>query len=721
MVWNSRRNHRLRRAALGMALLTGALSSGASLAQPKQFVSLTDMRSTCGSTASGGLNSPVGPLMFDGAGNLFATAQQGGQGGGGMFSLSPSGALQVLDQLPSSPRSFLWAQGPDGNFYGVTASTASPSSGAIIRMTPSGAITTLYTFSNTNGSGLNADGSDPNIVIAAADGNLYGVTDRGGANGHGTLFKLSLSGAMTTLSSRLSTDGDLVTVLIQGADGNFYGAAADGGANGAGTVFQFTSAGVTTVLHTFGGLDASQHNTDGAYPSALTRAPDGTLYGTTQMGDVAGNGNVFTIAANGTFSVLHTFAVTDGAGANADGASPRSLIRGPDGNLYGAAAQGGHAGTGTLFKMTSTGTYTSLHQFSALSSFYNLDGAGPATLIFGGDGFLYGGTYGGGCNGAGKLFKLDPMGYRPDDFDGSGAADLLQFDGSTHQLQVSLMNGANVTGSYTTAITAGYYPVAVGDFDGDGAVDILWTSANNDLYMWFGKVGASGFRAAYAGSYPAGWKVFGAGDINGDGQADILWINQSTNQIAYWLMNGSTRIGSLIAPYTSGYYPVSTGDFDGDGLVDIAWTSAKNDLYIWFGNARGHTGFISRYVTTYPAGWSIVGRGDIDGDGRDDLVWMYNSGTKWGYWLMNGANIKLTVTKSTTIGNTIAAVGDFDGDGLADIIWNIGNGATLEYWKNSSALDVNGSLHTSFSPATLNGFNAAMPVFNSGVSSAITH
>lgn len=701
-------------------MVAGVLISGIGIAQPTQFVQLADLPGSC-DTFNGGLVSSWGPLMFDSEGNLVGTALRGGQGSGGIFSLSSSGAFNVLDQFPYESASILWTQGPDGNFYGVHPEKAlPPSSGSVIRMTPSGSITPLYTFSGTDNNGLNVDGADPNIVVVGSDGNLYGVTDRGGPNGYGTVFKLSLNGVLSTLSARLATDGDDSSALFQGADGNFYGVAQLGGANGNGTVFKFTPQGIYSVLHTFNALDDLGHNADGAIPSSLTSEPDGALYGTTKMGGAAGNGEVFTISTDGTFSALHTFSASDSAGTNVDGTAPYALIHGPDGNLYGAASGGGLGGTGVVFKLTSSGAYSELHEFKALNTFnYNIDGAGPTTLTFGDDGFLYGGTSGGGCLASGTLFKVNLAGYRPDDFDATGTSDLLQFNTSTHQLVVNLMNGSAVTGTFTSAITAGYYPAAVGDFNGDGAVDILWTSTNDDLYIWFGKVGTSGFNAKYAGTYPTGWAIFGAGDINGDGKADVLWINQSTNQVAYWLMSGVSRIGSYVASYASDYYPVATGDFDGDGLVDIMWSSAKNDLYIWRGNARKSTGFSPKYVTTFPAGWSIVGRGDIDGDGRDDLVWMQSSGTRWGYWLMNGATIKSIVTKNTALGRTIAAIGDFNDDGLADIVWN--NGTGLELWSNISWLD-SGQLDISFSPTTLSGFDATMPVFNSGVApSALIH
>ena len=86
--------------------------------------------------------------------------------------------------------------------------------------------TTLFNFDGTHGA--NPRGG----LIQGADGSLYGVTTRGGLNqgcqgggwGCGTIFKITTSGALTTLHVFIETDGSIpIGPLIQAADGNFYG------------------------------------------------------------------------------------------------------------------------------------------------------------------------------------------------------------------------------------------------------------------------------------------------------------------------------------------------------------------------------------------------------------------------------------------------------------------------------------------------------------------
>jgi len=91
-------------------------------------------------------------------------------------------------------------------------------------------------------------------LVQATDGNFYGTTGSGGATNYGTVFSVTSSGVLTTLYSFCAqancADGSYPEAgLVQGTDGNLYGTTFEGGANGLGTVFKITSDGsLTTVL-----------------------------------------------------------------------------------------------------------------------------------------------------------------------------------------------------------------------------------------------------------------------------------------------------------------------------------------------------------------------------------------------------------------------------------------------------------------------------------------
>src|SRR5947209_7351026 len=92
---------------------------------------------------------------------------------------------------------------------------------------------TLHDFSALDGSGHNPDGANPRVnLIQAGDGNLYGTTSDGGTNGYGTLFRITPSGAFTTLHDFTGADGSAPNALIQAQDGKLYGTTGGGGANG---------------------------------------------------------------------------------------------------------------------------------------------------------------------------------------------------------------------------------------------------------------------------------------------------------------------------------------------------------------------------------------------------------------------------------------------------------------------------------------------------------
>ena len=132
--------------------------------------------------------------------------------------------------------------------------------GAIFKITTAGAVTVLYSFTGS------PDGDVPTAgLVLATDGNFYGMTDEGGADGQGTIFKMTPAGVVTVLHSFAGGASDGArpqdSRLIQAADGNFYGTTIIGGPSDRGTVFQMTPAGAVTILYSFTGGPA-----DGAYP-----------------------------------------------------------------------------------------------------------------------------------------------------------------------------------------------------------------------------------------------------------------------------------------------------------------------------------------------------------------------------------------------------------------------------------------------------------------------
>jgi uncharacterized repeat protein (TIGR03803 family) len=222
-------------------------------------------------------------------------------------------------------------KGDDGNYYGMTYSGGAYNHGTVFMMTPSGAITVLKQFDYTN------DGGDPmGELVKDGNGNFWGLTSGGGANTYGTIFKITPAGVFTVIRhlSYASDGANPRGHLVLAKDGNFYGLTYHGGANGAGTIFQLTPGGNFTLLHSMNIL------TDGGNSlSSLTEGKDGNLYGMAFSGggnNASNPGTIFRIKKDGsTFTVLHNFnTTTDGSAVQGD------LIQASDGNFYGMCSGG---------------------------------------------------------------------------------------------------------------------------------------------------------------------------------------------------------------------------------------------------------------------------------------------------------------------------------------------------------------------------------------------
>jgi uncharacterized repeat protein (TIGR03803 family) len=221
----------------------------------------------------------------------------------------------------------------------------------VFRVTLGGTLQTLYSFCSATGC---ADGAFPAAaLVQATNGYLYGTTQAGGnlggiaSQGAGTIFKISPTGAFTTLYSFCSQSGcpdgsNPSSTLFQATHGDLFGTTQFGGTlstpSGGGTVFKITESGAFTSLYSFC-INGGECQ-DGQGPIAgLVQASNGFLYGTTFNGGTNitpygnGAGTIFRISEGGTFEPVYDFCYET---ACADGAYPYGgLIQSTNGTLYG--------------------------------------------------------------------------------------------------------------------------------------------------------------------------------------------------------------------------------------------------------------------------------------------------------------------------------------------------------------------------------------------------
>ena len=184
------------------------------------------------------------PLIQASDGFLYGTTGNGGWAHcGTIFKMSTAGSL--LQSVPflcnaagSNPSAGALLQASDGNFYGTTVAGGLRNGGTVFKMTPDFKISILYSFMGKSAG--TKDGFTPVAgLIQATDGNLYGATFGGGANGMGTLYRISTGGAYQLLYSFNGAAGKApLGSLMQHTNGTLYGTAEEGGTNKLGTVYQ---------------------------------------------------------------------------------------------------------------------------------------------------------------------------------------------------------------------------------------------------------------------------------------------------------------------------------------------------------------------------------------------------------------------------------------------------------------------------------------------------
>jgi uncharacterized repeat protein (TIGR03803 family)/VCBS repeat-containing protein len=363
---------------------------------------------------------PRSTLVFGGDGQLYGTTYGGGSGTGvgSVFRMTTSGSITHLRTFGyDDPPGFFGVGGyfpvaplahsTDGNLYGVTPS-GGQGDGIFFRISSVGSFTKLHDF---DVDGISTNNSGPwGGVVQGLDGRFYGTSQYSGEMPFvypGFVYRLESDWSMTILHHFTGPNGQWPKGnLMRASDGRMYGTTWAGGGNttcigynGCGTVFRINLDGTVVVVHAFSGADGGQPE-----EASLIEAPDGSLYGVTSGGGVTANGaanlgTIFRIASDGTFTSLYAF---DGiVGCQPHGA----LVLASDGNFYGTTAGcpglDGANQTGTIYRMTPQGSVTLVHTFQGA------DGARPfGGLVEDGDGALYGTAYDGGDHNLGVVFKL---------------------------------------------------------------------------------------------------------------------------------------------------------------------------------------------------------------------------------------------------------------------------------------------------------------------------
>jgi hypothetical protein len=302
----------------------------------------------------------------------------------------------------------------------------------------------------------------------------------------------------------------------------------------------------------------------------------------------------------------------------------------------------------------------------------------------------------------------------PGDLNGDGTSDLLTGGGSPYSVSAWLTHGtqpASVTPVVTVTGNGGWYVAGGGDFNGDGQQDILFSSgvpnAQGRTPLAVGLMnGTQLITTVDVGGVDTaqGWMRKAVDDFNGDGTSDFMFFNQSTHNVALWLMKDakiqSTPIlGNVNTAGGWDLAPTGPADFNGDGKADLLFlNSITHGVAVWLtdGNqitAAGQAGILN------PA-WHFLDVGDFNGDGKSDILFQNDSTGGVAVWLMNGTEV-ITGAQVGTIaaGSSYTGPGqglaDLNGDHKSDILFqNTTTGAVTAWLMDGTHVTVNQQIGT---------------------------
>lgn len=281
------------------------------------------------------------------------------------------------------------------------------------------------------------------------------------------------------------------------------------------------------------------------------------------------------------------------------------------------------------------------------------------------------------------------------DMDGDGDLDVVvaSFDDDSVSWLENDGSLANWTVRGISAGAGGANDVALGDFDRDGDLDVACAQYLDDEVSWYRNDGASppAFGAFFVDSLPYdGPRALAAGDLDADGDLDLAVVSEDADRVVWYSNDGTPADAEWWRHRTDsgesdGPKEIALADLDRDGDLDTLVANYVGDDVLWYENDGTLVGWTARTITTCngPRG---VATGDFDRDGDLDALVSCFDEDRVKLQRSNGSSIPdLTTTASSLLGadgaRTVLAA-DLDRDGNLDAALAQGNDGEIAWYEN---------------------------------------
>ncbi len=280
------------------------------------------------------------------------------------------------------------------------------------------------------------------------------------------------------------------------------------------------------------------------------------------------------------------------------------------------------------------------------------------------------------------------------DLDGDGDMDVLSASYSDDKIawyENTDGNGTFGAQQIISTATEGAICVYSSDLDGDGDMDILSASHNDNKIAWYENTdgnGTFGVQQVITTAAEKARSVYSA-DIDNDGDLDILSASFEDSKIA-WYKNtdgsgtfGAQQVISFAADNPLSIYSV---DLDGDGDLDVLSASSTDSRIAWYENTdgKGSFGVLQTIAINSSGNATAVYATDLDGDGDIDVISASSYEIAW-YENIDGNGTfgsEQVITTNVDGGNFVYAA-DLDGDGDMDVLSSSENDDKIAWYENT--------------------------------------